>query len=86
MLATRMKETLSGITVEPAIFCYFLAVYFLFSVFLTVRAITDMEDRLDPVSQVDRLGASFLRLRDLLFRLSGLASNIALSSSTEREK
>ena len=33
MFVTRLKQTLRGITVEPAMFCYFLAVFFLFSVF-----------------------------------------------------
>ena len=59
--------------------------FFLFSVFLTVKVITDIEDRLEPVSQVDLLVDSFLRGRDLLFLLSWPPSNMVLSSSTEKD-
>lgn len=41
--------------------------FFLFSVFLTVIVSTDIEDLLDPVSQVDLLAPSRLLGRDFLF-------------------
>ena len=46
---------------------------------------TDIEDLLDPVSQVDLLVDSLLRGRDLLFLLSWPQSNIVLSSSTDTD-